>query len=66
MTVRYHRPIPTGARLRFVGKVTGQRGRIYHTEGEVCSDDGTKFASASGKYIEARPELKSKLKESLD
>ena len=65
MTVRYHKSIETGARLRFVGRVTESRGRMYLTEGEVRSGDGVLYASAVGKYLEARPEMRDKLMESL-
>jgi len=66
MTVRYHQPVSVGDRLNFSGRVTQTRGRIYFTEGEVVGDDGTRFASATGKYIKARPDLEAKLAESLD
>jgi uncharacterized protein (TIGR00369 family) len=66
ITIRYHRPIETGASLHFTGRVVRHSGRVYYTEGEVCSSDGTKFASAHGKYLEARPDLKARLQESLD
>jgi uncharacterized protein (TIGR00369 family) len=66
MTVRYYLPVRTGQRLRFVGRVTGAKGRVYFAEGEVTGPDGTKFASATGKYIEARPELKDQLMESIE
>ncbi len=66
MTVRFHRPVPTGKHLRFVGRQTAARGRIYLTEGEATGPEGEVYATAKGKYIEARPELKAKLKESVE
>ncbi|MCP4685082.1 MAG: PaaI family thioesterase [bacterium] len=66
MTVRYHRPVAVGDKLNFAGRVTRCKGKIYFTEGEVTGDDGAKYASATGKYIEAKPELAARLAESLD
>jgi uncharacterized protein (TIGR00369 family) len=66
MTVRYHLPVPTGQTLEFVGRITGSKGRVHFAEGEVTGPDGTRFASATGKYIEARPELKSTLMKSVE
>ncbi|MBU0984293.1 MAG: PaaI family thioesterase [candidate division Zixibacteria bacterium] len=66
MTVRYHRPVETGAELRFVGRITGSKGRMYTTEGEVVNHEGVLYASATGKYIEAKEPLKGLLNQSLD
>lgn len=66
LTVRYHRPIETGTQLRFVGRVSEQKGRAYYTVGEVVSEDGVRFASATGKYLEAKPALQELLKNSLE
>jgi acyl-coenzyme A thioesterase PaaI-like protein len=66
ITVRFHCPVETGTRLRFLGRITEQRGRLYLTEGEARSPDGASYASATGKYIEARPDLKARLMSSLD
>ncbi len=53
MTVRFRKAIPVGTSLRLVGRVTGDRGRLLETSGEIIGDDGTIFASATGKYLEA-------------
>ena len=66
MTVRYHHPIRTGERTRFVGKVVDAKGRLYSTEGEAVGEDGTVYASATGRYLEAKPELKNELLQSLE
>lgn len=66
MTVRYHQPVLVGDKLRFLGRVTQSRGRMYFTAGEVVGEDGTRYASATGKYLQARPELRDRLVESLD
>jgi uncharacterized protein (TIGR00369 family) len=66
MTVRYHRPVETGQELRFVGRMTEGKGRMYYAEGEAVGPDGTVFASSTGKYIQAKPELKTRLLDSID
>ena len=66
MTVRYKAPVKIGDRLRFTGKVVGQRGRVYLTEGQVVANDTEVVATSSGKYIEARPELKEILLQSIE
>ncbi len=66
MTVRFHRPVSVGDKLNFVGRVTQSKGRMYFTEGEVVGDDGARYASATGKYIKAKPEMAARLVESLD
>ncbi len=66
MTVRYKLPIHTGDNLTFRGKVTSHKGRIYTTEGEVTNQSGLVLAESTGKYIEAKPDLKQELQKSLD
>ena len=66
MTVKFKRPVRTGDKIKFVGRETGHRGRLYETEGEALGSDGVPFATATGKYLEAKPALKAELSESLD
>jgi uncharacterized protein (TIGR00369 family) len=66
MTVRYIKPVRVGERIRFVGKITSHKGRHYTTVGEAVGEDGTKYATASGTYLEARPDMKQELKTSLE
>ncbi len=66
ITVRFIAPVMVGDRLRFTGRVTRRKGRMYFTEGEVVGDEGKVFASATGKYIEARPGLKDLLVQSVE
>jgi acyl-coenzyme A thioesterase PaaI-like protein len=66
ITVRYRLPIPTGERIRFVGKIISRKGRLHNTEGETLGPDGTLYASAVGTYLEARPDLKTRLLQSLE
>ena len=66
MTVRFLKPVMTGSKLTFIGKVVSSRARMYETEGEVVDDGGVCYATATGKYLKARPELEAKLKESVE
>lgn len=66
MTVRYRLPVRTGEKIRFVGKVVSSKGRHFTTEGEAVSEDGTVYATATGIYLEARPNLKEQLLQSLE
>lgn len=64
MTIRYLKPVPVGQKLRFCGRVTRNRGRLYLTEGEALGPDGVPFATATGKYLEAPRDLKRLLTDS--
>ena len=66
MTLRYKRPVNTGERIRFIGRVVSHKGRLYQTEGEALGDDGRPYAVATGICIEAKPELRGKLAESIE
>ena len=57
MTVRYRAPVRIGDQLKFVGRVVRRKGRVYLTEGEVTVGSDQVVAMATGKYIEARPEM---------
>jgi uncharacterized protein (TIGR00369 family) len=66
MTVRYKRPVKTGEKIRFVGRVVSHKGRLYHTEGEAVGEDDQPYATSTGICLEAKPDLKTKLIESID
>ena len=66
ITVRFRQPIGIGVRLRLAGRIVRVKKRVYVTEGEAVGEDGTVFATAKGSYIEAPPELRSTLAESLE
>lgn len=66
MTIRYRLPVRTGERIRFVGKVVNSKGRLYTTAGEAVGIDGTVYASATGTYLQAKPDLKEQLLQSLE
>ncbi|HEX5038976.1 MAG TPA: PaaI family thioesterase [Candidatus Limnocylindria bacterium] len=63
MTVRYRSPASPGEELRAVGRVVGQRRRIYDVTGEVRGADGRVIAEGSGMYLGAAPSDKVALKE---
>ncbi|MCB2229391.1 PaaI family thioesterase [bacterium] len=66
MTVKFLQPVPIGETLTFTGRVTNSKGRLYLTEGEARGAGGTIYATATGKYVRAKEELKAKLLDSLD
>lgn len=66
MTITFKAPVPIGEELTFRGRVTENRRRLYLTEGEAVGREGTIYATATGKYIQAKPDLEEKLKKSLD
>ena len=63
MTIRYRSPATPGEELRAIGRVVGQRRRIYTVTGEVRGADGRVIAEGSGKYLGAAPSDKVALKE---
>ena len=65
MTVKFKAPVPIGEELTFTGWITERRRRLLQTEGQATGKDGTIYATATGKYIEARPDLGHQLKASL-
>lgn len=65
LTVRFHSPVEIGERLRVSGRVIKRRGRIFLAEGRIVASKGRLCASASAKYIEAGPEMKKDLLNSL-
>jgi len=66
MTVRYRLPIRTGELARFVGRIVSNRGRLFTTEGEAIGEGGKLYASATGTYFEAKPDLRAKLLQSIE
>ena len=66
LTVRYLAPVNVGDEITFTGKVIKTRGRVSFTEGEATGTDGRVFATSTGKYVEADPELKQRLMDSVE
>lgn len=65
MTVKFKAPVPIGEELTFTGRIVNRKRRLLQTEGAVVGKSGVVYATASGKYIEARPDLEAQLKTSL-
>jgi uncharacterized protein (TIGR00369 family) len=51
LTVRYHRPLPTGEKVRAEAWVAGQRHRLARTQAEIRTATGELIASAQGKFM---------------
>ncbi|HEY3396435.1 MAG TPA: PaaI family thioesterase [Armatimonadota bacterium] len=51
LTVRYHRPVPTGAPLQARARQVAQRGRVVQIESELRDAQGERLASAQGKFM---------------
>lgn len=66
ITIRFREPVRIGDQVRFVGRITRCRGRMFTTEGEAISESGSVLASATGKYIETKGDLKQSLLQSID
>jgi acyl-coenzyme A thioesterase PaaI-like protein len=66
LTVKYRKLVKTGQKLTFEGRLERQKGRLYLTTGEARIESGEVVASAAGKYIEVKPDLKSELMKSLE
>ncbi len=65
ITVRFHRPINIGDKLRIVGKICETKGRMFITESKAIGNGGEIVASACGKCVEAKPDLLNRLKQSI-
>jgi len=65
ITVRFHLPINVGDKLRIIGKVSETKGRMFFTEAKALRNGQEIVASANGKCFEAKPELLSRLKQSI-
>lgn len=66
MTIKFKRPVFTGQRISFAGRLTEQRGRIFKAEGTAVNDDGVVVASATATFLEAKGELRSALTDSIE
>ncbi len=53
ITVRYHRPVETGAPIRAVGRVEEHRGRVLQTRGWIYDAGGAVVAEGSARFITA-------------
>jgi|YelNatPaOPRAMG01_1025707.scaffolds.fasta_scaffold00005_20 uncharacterized protein (TIGR00369 family) len=56
LTLRYHRPVPIGARLKVAAGVKYLRRNLAVTEGSLLGADGSLHASAEGQYVAIQAE----------
>ncbi len=66
MSVRYRKPVPIGAKVRIVGRLVADRGRIFEGEGEATLADGTVAVSATGKFVPLGAEEQERVADVLD
>jgi len=50
-TTRFQKPIPLNTRLRVVGRITKDEGRLFEGTGEILLPDGEIAARGGGKYL---------------
>lgn len=65
ITVRFVAPVRVGDRLSLSGWVTKQKRRVFHTEGRAVDQKGNLLATATAIYVEANPDLKTELMQSV-
>jgi uncharacterized protein (TIGR00369 family) len=65
ITVRFHLPINVGDNLKIKAKVKQAKGRVFYTEAKAVRNGKEIVASATGKCIEAKLELKNRLAQSI-
>jgi uncharacterized protein (TIGR00369 family) len=54
LTVRYHRPAPTGRPLIVRAEITEQRRRILHCAASIVDEEETLIASGTGRLMQGR------------
>lgn len=65
LTVKFLKPVTTGQPLVISGWIVQNRRRLFVTEGVAESPEGTVFATAEAKYIEAGDSLRKRLLNSI-
>lgn len=66
MTVRYRKPVPIGEKVRIVGRLAADHGRIVEAEGEAVLEDGTVAVEAEGKFVPLGKEEQKRVESVLD
>lgn len=61
MTVRFKKPVKIGETITYTGRIVESKGRLYTTEAEAVDSKGETVATATGRYLEARADLKAQL-----
>ncbi len=51
LNVRFRKPVPLGAELRAIGRITSDSSRLFEGTGEIVLADGSIAAEASGRYM---------------
>ncbi len=65
ITVRFHLPINVGDMIKVTGRVKEVKGRMYYTVAKAVRNGNEMVASATGKCVEAKPALLSRLRQSI-
>lgn len=65
ITVRFHLPIIVGDKLKITANITETKGRVFYTEAKAIRNGDEIVASATGKCIEAKPDLQKRLLQSI-
>lgn len=58
LTVRFHRPVPTGKKIILEATTTREHSKLIQTQASVKFEDGTLVARGEGKFIIINTELK--------
>lgn len=66
LNIRFHKAVTIGQRLLFEGYLEKHRGRLYLTRGEARTENGNVVATATGKYLRVKDEMKARLTRSLE
>lgn len=66
LTIRFVTPVKVGDTIRLSGRIVRSKGRVFHTEGSAIGDSGQTFATATARYVEAGPDLRELLMQSID
>jgi acyl-coenzyme A thioesterase PaaI-like protein len=66
LTVRFHKAILIGQKLFLEGQLELQNGRLYIAKGKVRLENGEIAATAEGRYLKVKDEMKEQLLKSLD
>jgi uncharacterized protein (TIGR00369 family) len=56
LEIKYKKPVPTGATLRAVGKLTRNTRKLFEGSGEILLADGSVAVACTGKYLKMRPQ----------
>lgn len=66
ISMRFRKPVMTGQKVKVEGKITEANRRITRTIGHAFAEDGSELASATATYVEARGDLETLLKDSVE